>query len=59
MEIIPLLQEMVYDDYVQLQEFLGKALVNAEEQRLTAVADDPSQLVAALVAHYQKPADDA
>jgi 5-methylcytosine-specific restriction protein B len=55
LEVIPLLQEIAFDDYGRLQEFLGPDVVDAETQRLRAVVDDPSALVAALVKEYQQP----
>ncbi|UCZ90705.1 McrB family protein [Gordonia sp. WA4-43] len=51
-EIVPLLQEIVYDDYTQLREFLGSTVVDAAEQRLHAVVGDDAQLVAALAADF-------
>ena len=51
-DIIPLLQEIVYDDYSQLREFLGSALVDADGSRLTPLVRDDSQLVAALADNY-------
>lgn len=57
LEVIPLLQEIAFDDYAQLRRYLGKDLVSADEQRLTAIAKDPTQLVAALVKEYQAAAE--
>lgn len=51
-DIIPLLQEVVYDDYAQLQGFLGKGLVDAASSRLTTVVNDDTLLVAALADNY-------
>jgi 5-methylcytosine-specific restriction protein B len=51
-DVIPLLQEIVYDDYSQLKGFLGSALVDAGASRLTPVVLDDSQLVAALADDY-------
>jgi 5-methylcytosine-specific restriction protein B len=52
LEIIPLLQEIAYDDYGQLARYLGTELVDVAEHRLTAVADDPGALVEALTREY-------
>jgi 5-methylcytosine-specific restriction protein B len=58
-EILPLLQEYAYDDYRELGEYLGKALVDAELQRLVPEAiDQPAALIAALVEEYQTEAAD-
>jgi 5-methylcytosine-specific restriction protein B len=57
LEIVPLLQEIAYDDYARLAEYLGTQLVDAAEQRLTDVADDPKTLIAALAKEYQSTAD--
>ncbi|KQY07954.1 hypothetical protein ASD37_08235 [Mycobacterium sp. Root135] len=51
-DIIPLLQEIVYDDYTQLKEFLGSAVVDAGGSRLTPIVNDDAQLVAALADDY-------
>ena len=51
-DIIPLLQEIAYDDYGQLREFLGSAIIDAGASRLTPIVDDDTQLVAALADHY-------
>ncbi len=57
LEIVPLLQEIAYDDYTRLAEYLGAQLVDASEQRLTDVADDPKTLIAALAKEYKSTAD--
>jgi 5-methylcytosine-specific restriction protein B len=51
-DIIPLLQEIAYDDYGQLREFLGSTIIDAGASRLTPIVDDDTQLVAALADHY-------
>lgn len=51
-DIIPLLQEIVYDDYAQLREFLGSGIVDAGASRLTQIVHDDTQLVAALADSY-------
>ncbi len=50
LEVIPLLQELVYDDYAQLAQFLGHTLVDSPGQRLVPVDDE--QLVELLAAEY-------
>ena len=50
LEVIPLLQELVYDDYAQLAQFLGQSLVDAPGQRLVPVDDE--RLVELLAAEY-------
>ncbi len=52
-EVIPLLQEIAFDDYGQLELYLGKEIVDVEEQRLRAAAHDPTSFVAALAKKYQ------
>lgn len=59
LEIVPLLQEIAYDDYSRLAEYLGTDLVDASEQRLTDVANDPKALVAALAKEYRSKAANA
>ncbi|WJG11399.1 AAA family ATPase [Gordonia sp. Swx-4] len=51
-DIIPLLQEIVYDDYAQLREFLGSEIVDAGASRLKQIVYDDTQLVAALADNY-------
>ncbi|MYR07759.1 hypothetical protein GTV32_16265 [Gordonia sp. SID5947] len=51
-DIIPLLQEIVYDDYSQLRDFLGSGIVDVGSSRLTPIVNDDSQLVAALADNY-------
>jgi 5-methylcytosine-specific restriction enzyme B len=52
LEVIPLLQEIAFDDYGQLADYLGRELIDADEQRLTAVVNDDKALVAALAKEY-------
>ncbi|GAB06395.1 AAA domain-containing protein [Gordonia amarae] len=52
-DIIPLLQEIVYDDYNALAQFLGPDIVDVGEQQLHTLIDDDSLLVASLVAAYE------
>lgn len=48
-EILPLLQEMCYDDYARLAEFLGESLVDKTLQGLNMdLINDPDSLVEAL-----------
>ncbi|ULP37680.1 AAA family ATPase [Mycolicibacterium rufum] len=51
-DIIPLLQEIAYDDYSQLKKFLGSAVIDEAGSRLTPVVLDDGQLVAALADEY-------
>jgi 5-methylcytosine-specific restriction protein B len=53
-EILPLLQEYSYEDYAELESYLGSRLVNVEEQSLNDdVLSSPQELVDALRAQYQ------
>jgi 5-methylcytosine-specific restriction enzyme B len=53
-EILPLLQEYSYEDYAELESYLGPALVNVREQSLNAdVLSAPSDLVEALRVQFQ------
>jgi 5-methylcytosine-specific restriction protein B len=48
-EILPLLQEYAYEDYGELEVYVGKGVIDAAEKRLRAsVLADPTQLVSAL-----------
>lgn len=50
-EILPLLQEYCYDDYSELSRYLGKQLVNAQEQSFNMEALlDSDRLIEALTA---------
>ncbi|MEE4025054.1 AAA family ATPase [Gordonia sp. PKS22-38] len=51
-DVIPLLQEIVYDDYSQLREFLGPGIVDAAHSRLTDIVNHDAQLVAALADNF-------
>jgi 5-methylcytosine-specific restriction protein B len=52
-EILPLLQEYCYDDYSLLSEYIGKDLVNSEDQMLKLeVLNDTSSLIAALESEF-------
>jgi len=51
-EILPLLQEYAYEDFRELAEYIGTALVDIEEQLVRPdVLDDPDALVRALAKH--------
>jgi len=53
-EILPLLQEYSYEDYVELESYIGPRLVNVREQSLNAdVLSVPTDLVEALRAQFQ------
>jgi 5-methylcytosine-specific restriction protein B len=53
-EILPLLQEYAYDDYVELESYLGPRLVNAKEQLLNVdVLGNAQALVDALRWEFQ------
>ena len=49
-ELLPLLQEYLYDDYRELETLLGP-IIDAEEQRVSALADDPETLCLSLANH--------
>ena len=52
LEVIPLLQEIAYDDYRKLALYLGADIVNVAEQRLASFVEDDDKLIAALVTEY-------
>jgi MoxR-like ATPase len=55
-EILPLLQEYCYDDYAELAEYVGEALVDKEGQRLNEpILDDSDALLDALAAEFAVP----
>lgn len=39
-DIIPMLQELVYDDYRQLEEFLGAGIVDADNHTMRELGSD-------------------
>ncbi len=52
-EVLPLLQEYCYDDYAELAEYVGTALVDREGQRLNSVLlEDPDALIAVLADEF-------
>ena len=59
LEVIPLIQEIAYDDYGRLAEYLGPDIVNVDEQRLTSLVEDDDDLIAALVTEYKASSDTA
>ena len=59
LEVIPLIQEIAYDDYDRLAEYLGKNIVNVDEQSLTSFVEDDDDLIAALVKEYKASSDTA
>jgi 5-methylcytosine-specific restriction protein B len=51
-EILPLLQEYSYEDYAELESYIGSRLVNAQDQSLNSeVLSSPSDLLDALRQH--------
>lgn len=52
MEIIPLLQEIVFDDYSKLADYLGREIVDAANQSLISIEDD-GILISALIKAYR------
>ncbi len=51
-ELLPLLQEYLYEDYAELASLLGSDVIDATTQRPAAVIDDPEGLCAALADHF-------
>lgn len=53
-EILPLLQEYSYEDYAELESYIGRRLVNVKEQTVNAdVLASPQDLVDALRSEFQ------
>jgi 5-methylcytosine-specific restriction protein B len=53
-EILPLLQEYSYEDYAELETYIGSRLVNVKEQSLNEdVLGSPQDLIEALRSHFQ------
>jgi 5-methylcytosine-specific restriction protein B len=53
-EILPLLQEYSYEDYAELESYIGPRLVNVEDQSLNSdVLVNPQDLVDALRSWFQ------
>lgn len=54
-EIIPLLQEYAFEDYLELESYLGKGVVDVDSQRIRpGLLDDSQALVDALVAGFNQ-----
>ena len=51
-EILPLLQEYLYEDYSQLAELLGETIIDVDMQRPNAVIGDGEGLCAALASQF-------
>jgi 5-methylcytosine-specific restriction protein B len=53
-EIVPLLQEYSFEDYSELEGYLGKAVVDVDGQRIRpGILEDPQALVNALTSSFQ------
>ena len=55
-ELLPLLQEYLYEDYTQLAEVLGP-IIDTSTERPTSIIDDPERLCEALAEHFGASAD--
>mgnify|MGYP000554282951 CR=1 FL=1 len=55
-EILPLLQEYLYEDYKELAELLGP-VIDAESERPSSLVDEPEALCAALADHLDAVVD--
>ena len=55
-ELLPLVQEYLYEDYTQLAELLGP-VIDASMERPASVVDDPEQLCEVLADHFGARAD--
>jgi 5-methylcytosine-specific restriction protein B len=54
-EIVPLLQEYAFEDYAELEHYLGKAVVDVDAQRIRpGLFDDPQALLDALTASFRQ-----
>jgi len=52
-EIVPLLQEYAFEDYAELETYLGKGVVDVRSQRIRpGLLDDAQALLDALVAGF-------
>lgn len=51
-DLLPLVQEYLYEDYRELAEVLGTDVIDLEKQRPTALLDDPDQLCVALADEF-------
>jgi 5-methylcytosine-specific restriction protein B len=52
-DLLPLLQEYAYDDYRQLEAYLGPKLIDADGQMLKEALDTPDALIEALSEEYR------
>lgn len=50
-ELLPLLQEYLYEDYKELADVLG-SIIDVETERLSPIADDPDALCVELANHF-------
>lgn len=50
-ELLPLLQEYLYDDYSQLADMLGP-LIDGERELVTSAIEDPAQLIEILITQF-------
>ena len=56
-EILPLLQEYAFDDYRELESYVGKGVVDVDGQRIRpGLMDDSQALIDALVAGFNQAA---
>jgi len=54
-EIVPLLQEYAFEDYAELEQYLGKAVVDVDAQRIRpGLLDDPQALLDALTDGFRQ-----
>ena len=54
-EIVPLLQEYAFEDYAELESYLGKPVVDVDAQRIRpGLLDDAQALLDALTASFQQ-----
>ncbi len=51
-ELLPLVQEYLYDNYTELAELFGPDIVDPDRERITANLDDPVTLCAVLAEHF-------
>ncbi|MFI7171981.1 AAA family ATPase [Rhodococcoides fascians] len=56
-EIIPLLQEIAFDDYSQLAKYLGKKIVDSELQTVRDIVNDDEKLLSEIAATFSAQAD--
>ncbi len=51
-ELLPLLQEYLYEDYAELADLLGADVIDVTAERPAAIVDDPEALCAALAEQF-------